>query len=329
MILAGDVGATKTLVGLFEQTATGLTPLHLESYPTTEFDGLPSIVRAFLATQPETPAIEAASFGVAGPVIDQRARMTNVPWGVAADEIAAAFGIRRVRLFNDLEAMAHGVPVLRPDELHTLQAGEARPEGNAVLIAAGTGMGQSILHRVDGRWRPIPTEGGHVDFAARTDREWELVRYLRATHGRVDLEHVVSGIGLLNLAHFVHGGETCPVVGSLAASEHDAPARISAAAMNRSCPLCIETMELFVSAYGAAAGNLAVQGVASAGVYIGGGIAPKILPLMQDRRFLDAFVDKGPLHEFLTRVPVHVILNKMVGILGAAVGIVELLERRT
>lgn len=319
MILAGDVGATKTLLGLFERADGRPTPHRVESYPTMEFDGLPSMIRAYLDTWSTPPAIDAACLGVAGPVVDQRAQMTNVPWAVSAEEVSLALGTRRVRLLNDLEAMAHAVAVLREDELHTLQRGERRDGGNAVLIAAGTGMGQSILHCVGGRWRPLPTEGGHVDFAARTDREWALVQSLRSKLDRVDLEAVVSGLGVLNIAQFVHAGNSCPIVGSLAPSDNKAPARISAAAMDRLCAACVETMELFVSAYGAAAGNLAMQAVAAAGIYVGGGIAPKIMPLMTDGRFVDALTAKAPMDGFLSRVPVHVILNREVGIVGAAV----------
>jgi glucokinase len=319
MILAGDVGATKTLIGLFERGDRRPTVHRIESFPTAEYDGLPSIVRKYLASWPTPPVIDAACFGAAGPVIDQHVQMTNVAWSVSAAEIRGALGVDRVRLLNDLEAMAHAISVLRPDELHTLQAGEPRPDGNAVLIAAGTGMGQSILHRVAGALSPIPTEGGHVDFAARTDREWDLVRALRARFGRVHLEGVVSGIGLVNIARFTHEAGACPIAGPLDSGDRNLPKHVSAAAMDRSCPHCIEALEIFVSAYGAAAGNLALYAVAAAGVYVGGGIAPGILPLMTTDRFLEAFTAKAPMDEFLARVPVHIILNRQVGILGAAV----------
>ncbi len=323
MILAGDIGATKTLIGLFELAGRDgserPTPTRIESFPTMDFDGLPSIVRAYLEKWPTPQPIAAASFGAAGPVIDGAVDMTNVTWSVSEDEMRQTLGIDRVRLLNDLEAMAHAVPVLRPDELRTLQPGQPRLDGNAVLIAAGTGMGQSILHRVDGRLQPVPCEGGHVDFAARTDREWALFRDVRARVGRGDLEAVVSGLGLVNIAVFTHGGDACPVIGRLDPDDRQVPKRLSAAAMNKSCAQCVETLELFVSAYGAAAGNLALQAVAAAGVYIGGGIAPGILPLMTDGRFIEAFTAKPPMQDFLAHFAVHVILNRNVGILGAAV----------
>lgn len=319
MILAGDVGATKTLLGLFAPDAPRPAPARMARYATAEFDGLPAMIRAYLAEAGSDAPIAAACFGVAGPVLRQRARLTNVPWTVDAAEIAGAFGIPRVRLLNDLEAMAHAIPVLRQDELATLQAGTGDPDGHAVLIAAGTGLGEAILHRVDGRLVPLPSEAGHTDFAPRTDRELELVRALRGRLGRVELEAVVSGHGVINLARFTHGADTCPHSGALDADDPDSAARVSAAAIDRSCAACGEAMEIFVAAYGAAAGNLALQAVASAGVYIGGGIAPKILPLMTDGRFVAAFQAKGPMEPLLARMPVHVVLNPRAGILGAAV----------
>lgn len=319
MILAGDIGGTKSLLGLFEPRGKRPVLQRSESFVTLDFPDLASIVRAYLATWPSPPAIDAACFGVAGPVIDQHAVMTNVPWAVSARDVREALGLPRVTLVNDLEAMAHAVPVLDADELLTLQAGAPVRNGNAALIAAGTGIGESILHHVDGRLRPVPSEGGHVDFAARTEREWELVRWLRARSGRVFLESVVSGLGLVSVAQFTHNAAACPVAGALDVADRDVPKRVSANAIARSCTSCVEAMEMFVSAYGAAAGNLALMGVASAGVYVGGGIAPSILPLMTDGRFLEAFNDKAPMDELVARVPVHVILNRQVGILGAAV----------
>lgn len=317
MILAGDIGGTKTLLGWFEPGAPRPAQVRVERYPTTEFDGLPSMLRTFFAG--EAPAIDVACFGIAGPVLQQRAQMTNVPWLVSAADVAQRFGIAQVRLLNDLEAMAYAVPALRPDELLTLQAGEPDAEGSAALIAAGTGLGAAVLHRIGGRLLPMATEMGHTDFAARTDRELDLVRVLRSAAGRAELESVVSGVGLIAIAHFTHGAATCPVAGALDAADRDSAARVSAAAMARTCAHCVETLELFVSAYGAAAGNLALHAVARAGVFIGGGIAPRIQPLMTDGRFRAAFRAKQPLDDLLARIPLHVVLNADAGILGAAI----------
>lgn len=342
MILAGDIGATKTLIGLFDPPPAGAArprPGRIERFTTADHAGLPAIIDAYFGATPR-PAIDAACFGVAGPVLGRRARLTNVSWEVSADDIAARFAIPHVRLLNDLQSMAHAMPLLQADELRTLQAGHADETGNAALIAAGTGLSHSLLHRIDGRFVPTAAEGGHIDFAARTDREFALARALRSTYGRAELEAVVSGIGLINVARFTHraagagdaDGEapslaeprTCPIAGVLEV-HNDSAARVSAAAMDGSCAHCLEALEIFVSAYGAAAGNLALHAMAGAGVYIGGGIAPRNLPLMTDGRFMDAFRAKPPMDGFLARVPVHIVLNRQVGILGAAVAASELL----
>jgi glucokinase len=320
MILAGDVGATKTLIGVFNLAPRRPVAIDVRSFTTAEFDGLPAIINAFYVHRRTMPRIEAACFGVAGPVIEQTARMTNVPWEVSAAELLETFNLNlpRVRLLNDLEAMAHAVPVLERDELQALQKGQRHPSGHAALIAAGTGLGQAILHNVGGRFRPIPSEGGHADFAARTDRELDLVRFLRTSRGRVDLESVVSGLGLSHLYAFAHqdGPCTAPVTPGEAL---DDPARISKAALARSCARCVEALDMFVSGYGAAAGNLALQAVATGGVYIGGGIAPRILKAMTNGTFIEAFLAKDPMRPLLQQMPVQVILNPQAALLGAAV----------
>ena len=198
-----------------------------------------------------------------------------------------------------------------------LQEGTPEREGNAAVIAAGTGLGQAYLVRVGGRPQPVPSEGGHADFAARTDRELELVRMLRDQYGRVEVERVVSGPGLVNLHRFTHRGGECPIVGDL--SDEDAPAHISQGGMTGRCQFCADALRMFVSAYGAEAGNLALRGVATAGVFVGGGIAPKILRALEDGVFMDAFRGKAPLADLVSRVPVKVIMNPEAGLLGAAV----------
>lgn len=320
MILAGDVGATKTLIGVFNFAPRRPVAIDVRSYTTAEFDGLPAIINAFYVQRRTMPRIEAACFGVAGPVIEQTARMTNVPWLVSATELLDAFNLNlpRVRLLNDLEAMAHAVPVLERDELQPLQKGQRHPSGHAALIAAGTGLGQAILHNISGRFRPIPSEGGHADFCARTDRELELVRFLRTSLGRADLESVVSGIGLSHLYSFTHRDAPCtaPVK---AGEALDDPARISKAALDRSCAHCVEALDMFVSGYGAATGNLALQVVATGGIYVGGGIAPRILKALTGGAFMAAFLAKDPMRPLLQQIPVQVILNPQAALLGAAV----------
>jgi glucokinase len=250
-------------------------------------------------------------------VVDERARLTNIDWDVSASEICSRFGTARAQLLNDLEAMANGAEVLHHDELAVLQAGIARRDGNAVVIAAGTGLGEALLTRVDGRLRPSASEGGHADFAARTDREIELLKMLRREHGRAEVEHVLSGPGLLNLHRLTHDSRKCDAVRGKDAA--DAPAAVTHAALAASCAGCVEALAMFVSAYGAEAGNLALRGMATSGVFVGGGIAPKILPALQDGRFIEAFRAKGPMSELVAKMPVKVILNPEAGLLGAAV----------
>lgn len=317
MLLAGDVGGTKTLLGLFERTDRRPRPLVIHSYPTNEFASFTALLDAFAHDVHGPFIIDAAAIGVAGPVVGNSARLTNISWDIAAAEVTARFGTTGVQLLNDLEAMANSVEVLDDDELAVLQAGHPRRDGNAVVIAAGTGLGQAYLHRVDDRLRPVASEGGHADFAARTDEELELVKMLRGLYGRAEVEHVLCGPGLVNLHRFTHDGRECPATAGM--DDADVPARISKAGLDGSCPSCVHALRLFVSAYGAETGNLALRGVAVAGVYVGGGIAPKILPLLRDSLFLDAFRAKGPMTDLVAQIPVKVILNSEAGLVGAAV----------
>ncbi len=320
MILAGDIGGTKTLIGLFDVESKRPRAVDIREFSTTAFAGLPAIIDAFASQLTGGRLnVTAAAFGVAGPVINQSAEMTNVEWRVDASELAARLGVSRVRLLNDLEAMAHAVRVLEPHELLTLQPGQPRIDGNMALIAAGTGLGEAMLHYVDGRYVPVASEGGHTDFPARTDRDLELVRFLRARFGRAEVEHVVSGPGLVNLSDFTHhdAGVDARVHPNNAIPK--TPAEVGSAALSRQCPKCVEALDLFVAAYGATAGNLALTAVTTAGVYIGGGIAPRILPALQNGTFIGAFNDKGPMRPLLEAMPVQVILNPQSGLLGAAV----------
>ncbi len=317
MLLAGDVGGTKTLLGLFSRAPHRPVPGVVESFQTEEFEGLVPMIREFLRRQPGgEPPIEAAAFGVAGPVLEDKATLTNVPWEVDGRAVALAFGLARVRLMNDLVSIAHSVSVLQPEELHVLQVGDPNLAGNAALLAAGTGMGQAFLFNDGRRLVPAPSEAGHADFAARTPRQWQLVEWLTARYGRAEVEMVVSGLGLTNLYHFTHGEHPCVSLDTT--EDTDLPRVASEKAKARSCPHCIETMEIFVSAYGAEAGNLAIRTVATRGLYIGGGIAPKNLDLLETPAFLDPFAAKGSMTDLLQSIPVMVILNSHAGLLGAA-----------
>jgi glucokinase len=317
MMLAGDIGGTKTLLGLFDPLPARPRPLVIRSFPTLAFEALPAMIRAFMKdADAGDVAIDAACFGVAGPVIGDAATLTNVPFRVEARGVESAFGLRRVKLLNDLEAMAYSVPMLHESEVHVLQEGEALRGGNIALIAAGTGLGEALLHNVDGRFVPSPTEAGHSDFAARTEREFTLVRALTQRYGRVEVERVVSGLGLSNIHRVVH---TEPCAAGIDPSDPGAPAAIYAAAQERRCQSCVEVLDIFVEAYGAEAGNLALRTVATGGVFIGGGIAPKILPALARGAFMRAFRAKSPLEPMLAKMPVKVILNAEAGLLGAAV----------
>ena len=317
MLLAGDIGGTKTLLGLFDPVPARPRPLAVRVFPTLDFDDLTTMIAAFLEDAPtKGGSIESACFGVAGPVVGDVAELTNVPWLVDARRVATKFKLRHVSLLNDLQAMAYSVPVLRAAEMHVLQQGRPVTGGNRALIAAGTGLGEALLHYVDGRFIPSPSEGGHADFAARTERDIVLLRDLIERYGRADVERVVSGPGLTNVHRVTHRG---PCAASIDLEHPDAPMAISAAALDRRCDGCVEALELFVEAYGAEAGNLALRTVATDGVFIGGGIAPKILPALTDGRFIRAFREKAPLETLLEAMPVKVILNTEAGLLGAAV----------
>jgi len=243
-------------------------------------------------------------------------KVTNVPWFVDARQVAAAFGLARVALLNDLEALAHAVPTLRESETHVLQEGEALRGGNIGLIAAGTGLGQALLHNIDGRFVPSASEAGHADFAARTEREIALTRDLVQRYGRADVEHVVSGRGLVNIHRVAHRN---PCTAAVDLESPDAPSAISTAALEHRCSGCVETLDMFVEAYGAESGNLALRAVSTGGMYIGGGIAPKLLAVLTNGAFMKAFRAKPPLDRMLAVMPVKVILNAESGLLGAAV----------
>lgn len=306
----------------------------VDEFVTLDYDGLEAMVEKFLRGRNVMPRqLRAASFGIAGAITDQVAHLTNVPWQVNASNVAQAVGLERVQLLNDLEALAYAVPVLAPDEVAVLQEGVRVASGNMAVIAAGTGLGESVLLNMDGRFLPGESEGGHADFAARTARELELVAALTKIFGRVEVEYVLSGPGIVNVYQYTHhafGSEPfvtpsafmpsrlCAGVGDLGDSG-DLPARITASAMAERCKRCVETLEMFVSAYGAEAGNLALRTVATAGVYVGGGIAPRILPALQRGEFMAAFRAKAPMDQLVSRIPVAVILNRKSGLLGAAV----------
>jgi glucokinase len=324
MILAGDVGGTKTNLGLFEREGEGLRLVRSDKLHSPDFPGLSAAVHAFLGAGPTGGPLEAACFGIPGPVAGNRASTTNLPWVVDGAQIAADVQVGTVALINDLVATAEGIPLLGAGELATLQEGTPDPEGNRVLIAAGTGLGMSMLPRVGDRWAPVASEGGHADYPPRSEDEIDLLRYLREHFGRVSSERVVSGMGLFNIYNFLRDVRRIPETPRVreALARREEPAKVigeaALAAGPDGCELCSRALDLFVAAYGALAGNLALLGTATGGVYLGGGIAPKILPRLTGGLFLQAFVAKGRFVPYLEKLPVRVILNDRAALLGAA-----------
>lgn len=326
MILAGDVGGTKTLLALFDASAPR-SPVREATYPSGEFGSLAEILQQFLDAG-SRGRLQGACFAVAGPVIEGKSRPTNLPWELAEEELAALLGTR-VRLLNDLQGTGYGVLTLAPEESVTLQAGVARP-GNMAVIAAGTGLGEAILVRTDAGPHVVASEGGHADFGPRTELEDALLAYLRREFGRVSYERLLSGPGLQNIYRFLRDSGIAPEPDWLRdrLTAEDPAAVISEVGLAAGHPLCVRALDLFVSIYGAEAGNLALKAFALGGVFVAGGIAPKILPTLQEGSFVAAFVDKGRLSGLMRSLPVRVILNPRVALIGAATVARELAGRR-
>ena len=316
IVLAGDVGGTTTRLGLFDFSGTRPQRVASRAYGTRDFAGIPEMTTAFLHEERVDPrSIGAACFGAAGPVLDGVAALTNAPVTVDASAIEKAAGLARVSLLNDLEALAYAVPMLTPSEIFGLQEGRPDPAGAIAVIAAGTGLGEAALYQMNGRPVARASEGGRADFAARTDRDILVLRQLRARHGRAAVEDVVSGIGLVNI-HRAIRPSGCDA--SINLNDDDAPAAVSASALAGRCRVCVASLDVFVEAYGAEAGNLALRTVATGGVYVGGGIAPQIIESLAAGKFLSAFRSKPPFTPMLDAMPVNVILNADAGLLGAA-----------
>ncbi|HTQ81193.1 MAG TPA: glucokinase [Thermoanaerobaculia bacterium] len=328
LLLGGDVGGTKTNLGLFSSEG-GVRLLRSCQYESARFPGLLPILETFLGK--DAREVGAACFGIPAPVTANRAeKITNLDWSeLDGGDLCRLTGIPATRLVNDLVATAEGLPLLAPGDLAVLQEGSpaAPADGNRVLVAAGTGLGMALLP-FDGRSHlPVASEGGHMDFAPRNPLEAGLAERLRARYGRVSVERVVSGPGLAHLYEYLReeGGTGAPaaepevpaVAARLAAAEDPAPV-ITAAALDGTSPLCGRALDFFISAYGAVAGNLALLGTALGGVYLGGGIAPKILPRLLDGPFLGAFLDKGRFRGYLEAIPVRVVRNDRAAMFGAA-----------
>ena len=320
MILAGDIGGTKVHLALYRFADGRLKAVRERRFSAQEFASLDAVVNAFLADG-NTDKIDAACFGCPGPVRDGRLKLTNLPWTLDARELARSLGIENVFLINDLEANGYGIPELAPESVFTLHAGNAAAVGHRGLIAAGTGLGEALLIWDGKAHRPIASEGGHCDFAARTDREIALLEVLRRKlRGRVSWERVVSGLGIQNIYGFLRDVEKIDEPAWLRErmASDDPNAVIGACAEDGSSTLCFETMQTFAAAYGAEAGNIALKVLATGGIYLGGGIAPKILKTLASGGFMQAFLDKGRLSPLLESIPVRVILDESCALLGAA-----------
>lgn len=318
VVLAVDVGGTKTRVGLFRRGRPAPYRLAEETVASASQPSLEAILATFLDGR-RTP-VDGACIGVAGPVIDGRSRTTNLPWTVSPETIAERFDWPAVRLINDLTATARAVATLPAADFHTIHPGRRDDHGPRALLAPGTGLGQALLVRAADRWQPLASEGGHADFAPRQEEELDLWRHLHRRFGHVSTERVVSGPGLVNIYEYLRDTGRYREPRWLARQRvRDDPARaVSEAALSRRTPIAKAALDRFASVLGAAAGNLALTGMCTGGVYIGGGIAPKILPAIDNDAFREAFKDKGRFRGLLNRIPVRVILNDRAALVGAA-----------
>ena len=321
LVLAADVGGTKTRLALVPALERGRigAPGAERTYLSADFPSLEAMIDAFRSSH-DGP-IAAVSIGFAGAVAEGRGVGTHVPWVADERALARHLDLPRAHVINDLVASGYGVPALGPEDFVTLIPGAPGEPANAAIVSAGTGLGETTLLRHQGDLIPVASEGGHADFAPRTDLEVEVFRALRAEFGRVSVERVLSGLGLLNVARVLHAmdGAAAALARHLdEAGPDDLPAAISGNALAGTCPSCVRSLELFVSVYGAEAGNAALRGLALSGVYLGGGIAPQILPALRGPAFRDAFLAKEPHRALLERVPVYVIRTDRSALLGAA-----------
>ena len=319
MLIAGDIGGTKTLLALYDPDVGARKPVAQAEFHSAQYSSLDDVVREFLAQTEQS--IDAASFDVAGPVIDGRAHLTNLPWVLDERLMQQGLGLKRVMLLNDLKAVAYAVPHLHPEDVHVINEGSADVHGPMAVIAPGTGLGEAFLIWNGSDYIACSSEGGHADFAPNDETQAALWSYLSKRLGHVGYERVCSGSGLPNLYDFLrdsgHAPESPTVAAAVAATTDRTPVIVSAALQNPADKLCAATLDLFVSILGAEAGNLALKTLATGGVFLGGGIPPRILPHLSDGRLMQAFADKGRFAELLGKVPVKVI-KIQAALLGAA-----------
>lgn len=316
-ILAGDIGGTKTLLQLGAADGTA-APILTKSYSSAAYPGLAEMLEDFLR-EAGTSDIAAACFALAGPVFGRRVTLTNLPWAVEADALAARFGIAQVMLINDFAAVGHGIPALPPDDLLTLQAGAPQAHGVRLVVGAGTGLGVAWLSWQNGRYAVHASEGGHMDFAPLDAIQYELLCYLQQRHGHVSCERIVSGPGLVAIFEFLRdsarGTPSPQLIAAMAAG--DPAAAIAQFSSRGDEPVARLALDMFVEIYGAFIGNLALAALPCGGIYIAGGIAAKIVPCMQQGSFMRAFLDKGRYTQLLERMPLYIVMNPQVGLMGA------------
>jgi glucokinase len=321
LILAGDVGGTKVALALFEFQGGALHHTAEKRYPARDYPGLEEIVKVFLAEQRQEGNVSAACFGVPGPVRHGVLRLTNLPWVLDSRKLSLDLGIDHLFLINDLEANGYGIPELKAEQIFTLSAGDPSTAGNRALISAGTGLGEAILVWNGKRHIPMASEGGHCDFAPRNEDEIDLMRHLqKKLSGRVSYERVIAGVGIKDVYDFLRDVRKMDEPAWLRErlAEGDPNAVIGELGESGQSEICAKTLDMVVSAYGAEAGNLVLKVLAIGGLYVGGGIAPKLLKKLQDGTFMKAFTDKGRMSDLLVQTPVRVILESRAALMGAA-----------
>jgi glucokinase len=319
MILAGDIGATRTRLAAFQADGSKLELVVEKTYKSQDHSGLREIISAFV--KDEGIPVHSACFGVAGPVRAGRSKISNLPWTIDSRELAAQLKLGAVGLINDLEAYAYGIDALESKDFVTLSEGVDDAEGNRVVIAARTGLGVAGLYWDGFRHHPFPCEGGHADFAPKNDLEAELAQYLRKKYDHVSCERILSGPGIKNIYDFLRDAgkaEEPAWLQKQMSDAPDAPALISRLALEKKAAICDQALNIFVGVYGSETGNCALNFLATGGVFVGGNIAAKIASRMQDSIFMNSFLDKGRMRSLLSDIPVKIVLKDNCGITGAA-----------
>ncbi len=320
MLLAGDIGGTKTNLAVYAAESGLAAPLAESTFPSRRYGSLEALIEDF-REHTHLP-FESAVFGVAGPVVDGKATVTNLPWRMEEKGLQAALGVKSVKLLNDLESIANAVPALEAKDLRTLRPGQPVERGPIAIVAPGTGLGEAFLTWERRRYKAHASEGGHVSFAPVNEEQIDLLRFLLGKLGHVSYERVCSGLGIPNIYAFYKETGRCDepewLADKLASAPDPTPVIVETALAQPDCAICRSTLEMFVAILGGEAGNMALKVLATGGVYLGGGIPPRILPVLESGRFLAAFSAKGRFADLLENVPVHVILNPKAALLGAA-----------